>query len=419
MKNLLFAVVGLLLLGGCSDKKTEAGETNNPYLPIAELVIPREAVAGTIVTLQGVGFTEDCRIFLQLNGETENTPTKIVSFDDKSLCFTISPSLNMGFYIVVLRKDGKYHKIGGINVSVDNYLEEDFEIYALAGENQEIYPSSVSKQLKGTALANSSTLQGDGYFGSVVPLADGKVYYCGFNVLINPIRYEYKVSCYDAKTQTNIAYGLIPGLCAIGNINNELHLLTTTDSKLFNLYKYDKGAQTYVKTFDMSPFGVQRLLETDMAFEYHAASGNILLSGTIGKGEDIAQANFALNFNTGVVTSNGDNGSYRYWFSVVGEKLYCFATQIIEEIPMTKAMLITNPARWNLTGEGATLLTSIERTMFAKPAYSPITGLIYGLDNVDEPGAVLMFNTATDRFESKKWVNPGVACLFYADPIVD
>lgn len=418
MKNLLFAVVGLLLMGGCSDKKTEAGETNNPYLPIADLVIPREAVAGADVTLQGVGFTEDCRIFVQLNGETTNTPTKTVSFDDKSLCFTLPSSIGMGFYVVVLRKDGKYHKIGGINVRVDNYLEEDFEVYALAGEKQEVYPVSVSKQLKGTAFANSSTLQGD-YFGSVVALSDGKIYYCGFTVLINPIRYQYNVSFYDAKTQTNVTYGVIQGLCAIGNINNELYLLTTTDNKLYNLYKYEKGEQTFVKTFDMSPFGGKRLLENDMAFQYHAASGNILISGIIGEGTELAQANFALNFNTGVVTSNGDNGSYSYWFSVVEEKLYCFATEVIEEIPMTKAMLITNPARWNLTGEGATLLASIERTMFAKPAYSPITGLIYGMDDIEEPGAVLMFNTTNNRFESKKWVNPGVACLFYADPIVD
>lgn len=86
---------------------------------------------------------------------------------------------------------------------------------------------------------------------------------------------------------------------------------------------------------------------------------------------------------------------------------------------MTKALHITNPARWNLIGEGATLVSSIDRTMFVKPAYSPITGLIYALDDIETPGAVLMFNTATERFESKKWVNPGVASLFYAEPVVD
>lgn len=424
MRKIFFITLIITLLAGCSNKETGEVETN-PYRPIADLVIPREVLAGDEVTMLGRGFDDNCQILLKMNGESKTAVAKIISVDDRSLVFQTSGTIAVGFYTVLLRRDEKTTTLGGINVFSNVYNEADFEIYAVAGAEMQIFPVSVSRKTKGTMLPNSSTQLPKCINGALLPLPSGKIYFSGINteVVNGSVKTTYSMGSYDMNTAENKNLGEIAGFFALGNIDGELHILkNSTDKenrdKIYTLYKHIDGQETLVRTFDFSNFGSLPIYEYDQVFEYDAAAGVLLIAGNMGKGGEMAHSTFSMNLATGVVTSNGGSATSKYWFAYVDTKLYCFVTESVDYVTTTKVFVIDNIAKWSIVGvgSGVTYVATLPSSGFERPMYSPLTGMIYGLDDADESGAMLTFDPATGSFQSKKWINPGISALLYVTP---
>lgn len=418
MKRLLSLLSVCLLLAGCADEKTET-ESSNPYLPIAGLSIPRQATAGTEVAFEGRGFAADCRIFLQLNGETASTEVRVVHADEVSVRVAFPATLPTGFYAVILEQDGVRTRIGGINVSGDRYEADDFEIWVLAGERLEVYPASVSKQvIAEEPLPDSGTKDLD-FSGYVEALPDGMLYYASYGVYVVDgwIRELHNIGAYNMLTGERMAPRLIDDFFAMGQIDGKFHLLKTDirTNRIYTLCEWSEEGEREVATFDFSAFGSARILVPDQRFVCYPAERVLLVYGNMGTGESMAQSTFTLDLRTGEVFRTGNDANYRYAYAVAEEQLYCFAVQLEDgDVVGTKILRIDDVRRWSLGGEGAEELLFVPGTGFDLPVYSPKTGLFYGVNDPENPEAVLTFDPRTNTLAGKKWINPGIAGLFYA-----
>ena len=418
----------LLLLAGCSDSQ-QPGDDTNPYLPIAGLTIPRQGNAGEKVVLHGRGFTADNRIFLQRNGETEMTEAEVVHIDGTSLHFIVPDELHTGFYAVVLCRGEKMTRIGGINVLADSYEPGDFEIYVLAGEAMEVYPASVSKQvIAGTPLPDSRVKDLE-YSGYVEATPDGMLYSLSYqmDIVDGWLKDVYRLSAYDMQTGRRMAPRQLEtsrslnNFFAIGQIDGRFHLLQDdSEHRIYTLTEWSEESQRVVQTFDFSAYGSAYIISRSHKCIYYPAERVLLLCGNMGTGEDMVQSSFALDLETGYVYRTGNDANYRYSYEVADGLLYCFATELDRSedtdnyIIGTRVLLVDNVRDWTMGKSGATELAFISGVGFEAPVYSPVTGKIYGLDDVEEPGMLLTFDPQTGTFDGKKWINPGVGGIFYA-----
>ena len=129
----------------------------------------------------------------------------------------------------------------------------------------------------------------------------------------------------------------------------------------------------------------------------------------------MAQSTFTLDLQTGEVFRTGNDANYQYAYAVAEDRLYCFATQLDDgDVVGTKVLRIDDVRRWSLDGEGATELLSVSGTGFDLPVYSSETGMIYGVNDQESFGTLLTFDPRTNSIAGKKWINPGIAGLFYA-----
>lgn len=418
MKRLLTLLSVCLLVAGCADKQSET-DSYNPYLPIAGLTIPRQGTVGEEVMVQGRGFAADCRIFLLLNGETSSTEVQVVQADETSLRFTVPETLPTGFYVVILQQNGATTRIGGINISGDKYESGDFEIYVLTGERLEIYPASVSKQvIAQEPLPDSGTKDLD-YSGYVEALPDGMLYYTSYGVYVIDgwIKELHDIGTYNMRTGERTSPQQIEDFFAMGQIDGKFHLLKTDikENRIYTLVEWSETGEREVRTFDFSAFGSARILVPDQRFVYYPAERVLLVYGNMGQGDSMAQSTFTLDLQTGEVFRTGNNANYRYTYAVAEDRLYCFATQLDDgDAVGMKVLRIDDVRRWSLGGEGATELLSVSGTGFDFPVYSPETGLIYGVNDSESFGALLTFDLRTNSIAGKKWINPGIAGLFYA-----
>lgn len=420
MKRLLSLLSICLLLAGCTDKETEK-EQLNPYQPIAELTIPRQGTVGEEVAIQGRGFAADCRISLQLNGATSSTEVQVAHAGENSVRITVPDTLQTGFYVVILQQNGATTRIGGINISGDSYESDNFEIYVLAGEQLEVYPASVSKQvIADTPLPDSRTkdLQFSGY---VEALPDGMLYYAshGFDE-VSYLKEVYAIGVYNMLTGERTTPIQIENFFVMGQIDGKFHLLKTDIKKnrIYTLVEWSASEEREIQKFDFTAFGSARILVPDQRFVYYPAEQVLLVYGNMSQGESTAQSTFTLDLQTGEVFRTGNNANYRYAYAVVEDRLYCFATQLDEgDAVGTKVLQIDDVRQWSIGGKGAEELLSVSGTGFERPVYSPVTGMIYGVnvnnDN-DSFETLLTFDPQTNRFAEKKWINPGIAGLFYA-----
>lgn len=418
MKRLLSLLSVCLLLSGCADKQTEQGHSN-PYLPIAGLTIPRQGTVGEEVTMQGRGFAADCRIFLLLNGETSSTEVQVVHADETSVRFTIPGTLPTGFYVVILQQNGTTTRIGGINISGDSYEPGDFEIYVLAGERLEVYPASVSKQVVADEPLPDSGVKDLDFSGYVEALPDGMLYYTSYGVYVIDgwIKELYDIGSYNMLTGERTPPRQIEDFFAMGQIDGKFHLLKTDikENRIYTLVEWSASGEREVRTFDFSAFGSARILVPDQRFVYYPAERVLLVYGNMGQGDSMAQSTFTLDLQTGEVFRTGNDANYQYAYAVAEDRLYCFATQLDDgDVVGTKVLRIDDVRRWSLDGEGATELLSVSGTGFDLPVYSSETGMIYGVNDQESFGTLLTFDPRTNSIAGKKWINPGIAGLFYA-----
>ncbi len=417
MKRLLSLLSICLLLAGCADKETEK-EQLNPYRPIAGLTIPRQGLVGEEVAIQGHGFAADCRISLQLNGATSSTEVQVTHADENSVRITVPETLRTGFYAVILQQNGATTRIGGINILGDRYEQGDFEIYVLAGEQLKVYPASVSKQvIAGTPLPDSGTKDLD-YSGYVEALPDGMLYYAshGFDE-VPYLKEVYDIGAYNMLTGKRTTPRQIEDFFAIGQIDGKFHLLKTDikENRIYTLVEWSASEEREIQKFDFTAFGSARILVPDQRFVYYPAERVLLVYGNMGQGESMAQSTFTLDLQTGEVFRTGNNANYRYAYAVAEDRLYCFATQLDEgDAVGTKALRIDDVRQWSIGGEGAEELLSVSGTGFECPVYSPVTGMIYGVNDSESFETLLTFDPRTNRFAEKKWIKPGIAGLFYA-----
>lgn len=418
MKRLLSLLSICLLLAGCADKETEK-EQLNPYRPIAELTIPRQGSVGEEVAIQGHGFAADCRISLQLNGATSSTEVQVVHADENSVRIAVPDTLQTGFYAVILQQNGATTRIGGINISGDSYEPGDFEIYVLAGEQLEVYPASVSKQIiAGEPLPDSGTKDLD-FSGYVEALPDGMLYYSSHGVYVVDgwIKELYDIGAYNMLTGVRTTPRQIEDFFAMGQIDGKFHLLKTDikENRIYTLVEWSASDEREIRKFDFTAFGSARILVPDQRFVYYPAEQVLLVYGNMGQGESMAQSTFTLDLQTGEVFRTGDNADYRYAYAVAENRLYCFATQLDDgDAVGTKVLRIDDVRRWSIGGEGAMELLSISGTGFDCPVYSPKTGMIYGVNDSESFETLLTFDPQTNSFAEKKWIKPGIAGLFYA-----
>ena len=413
MKRLLSLLSICLLLAGCADKETEK-EQLNPYRPIAGLTIPRQGSVGEEVAIQGHGFAADCRISLQLNGATSSTEVQVVHADENSVRIAVPDTLQTGFYAVILQQNGATTRIGGINISGDSY-----EIYVLAGEQLEVYPASVSKQIiAGEPLPDSGTKDLD-FSGYVEALPDGMLYYASHGVYVVDgwIKELYDIGAYNMLTGDRTTPRQIEDFFAMGQIDGKFHLLKTDIKKnrIYTLVEWSASEEREIQKFDFTAFGSARILVPDQRFVYYPAEQVLLVYGNMGQGESMAQSTFTLDLQTGEVFRTGNNADYRYAYAVAENRLYCFATQLDDgDAVGTKVLRIDDVRRWSIGGEGAVELLSVSGTGFECPVYSPKTGMIYGVNDSESFETLLTFDPQTNRFAEKKWIKPGIAGLFYA-----
>lgn len=407
-----------LLLAGCDDKETEK-EQLNPYRPIAELTIPRQGTAGEEVAIQGRGFAADCRISLQLNGATSSTEVQVAHADENSVRITVPETLQTGFYVVILQQNGATTRIGGINISSDRYEPGDFEIYVLAGEQLEVYPASVSKQvIADTPLPDSGTKDLD-FSGYVEALPDGMLYYASHGVYVVDgwIKELYDIGAYNMLTGVRTTPRQIEDFFAMGQIDGKFHLLKTDikENRIYTLVEWSASDEQEIRKFDFTAFGSTRILVPDQRFVYYPAEQVLLVYGNMGQGESMAQSTFTLDLLTGEVFRTGNNANYRYAYAVAEDRLYCFATQLDDGDAIgTKVLRIDDVRRWSIGSEGAVELLSVSGTGFDCPVYSPKTGMIYGVNDSESFETLLTFDPLTNHFAEKKWIKPGIAGLFYA-----
>lgn len=85
-KWLVIWILAVVSFAACSDDKEDPIDDTDPFLPIAQLEIPKQQLVGTDITVYGKGFDAECSILLQLNGG-DTFSTEIVEVSGDSVVF--------------------------------------------------------------------------------------------------------------------------------------------------------------------------------------------------------------------------------------------------------------------------------------------------------------------------------------------
>lgn len=410
MKKYLFIFCLVAFLGACSDDNDKVLE-KDPFLPVTGLDIPKKEFVETEVTIKGQGFMPDCEIWLQYNGG-ESTKMEVVSVTDAGVVFKV-PLMDAGFYVVILKQEGKEYRIGGINLLLYNLTEEDIEAYGVYGDiSADIRPVSISKKIVGQPIFKTR----EGYdFGGVVT-TPGKVY-CSYYTpewISQPGKpsmtlLKYNICVYDFATKElkTIELEHQYEYFAMGVIDGKLHLLLTSDYSIYRLVELDDdGNETPVMDFDLTAISGKRMSEFDNKFEYDEAGNNILLTGQSLSGSDLQQFAWALNLTTGEVRSNGGDPTVHYFLVDCEGVFYCFA-RIGDDVFDTPVLRLKTPWEWSYNDASLKvgLLAGIN---FESPVYDPSKKVIYG---VGEDETVMTFDPAKNTIV-KKWVKSGMMRVF-------
>ncbi len=408
MKNLWLIIYLLVVLAACSDED-HAKEEGFLFTPIAELNIPVRVNVEEEVYIHGKGFAADCEIWLQLNGG-DKIQADMVRVDENGVAFTVAVA-NSGFYVVILVQGGKEYRIGGINLVANDLDPDQIEVYAVRGEMAPVvYPLSVSGKTVGKPLFE---MRSGYYFGASVSTEQGKVYYSGFDsrydAATQTSKMVYYIDYYDTRTQEK---GAIPTprvneYFAMGLINNELHVLFTSDQENFDLVKLlDNGTSTVVHTFPLAALA-GKIWSDGLTF-VHDPQREVLYLNAYLKGENPAGKTYVLDLNTGNAKVM-DGGSKRFSTLMVGNEVYYFCRELMDEDNyITTLWHPVDPLNWSFNDPGI-LMGTLEKIEFNSPFYNAEKQVFYG---IGEDEVIYTWNPASPAAKPTQWVKTGCEYLF-------
>lgn len=95
----------------------------DPNMPVTSLLLPKDPVApGAEVVIQGIGFANNCEIWLQKGEESQKMTITATNTDVK---FTLPGNFAADVYTVVLKQDGKEWTLGEITVEAKAVVERN------------------------------------------------------------------------------------------------------------------------------------------------------------------------------------------------------------------------------------------------------------------------------------------------------
>ncbi|MGL5681587.1 MAG: hypothetical protein ACRDDZ_00865 [Marinifilaceae bacterium] len=406
MRKIIYLLI-LLLSIACTTEKNDA--VYEYVGPIAGLQIPKSHLSGTELRITGSGFVETSEILLQLNGADQAEVTERIQADEDGITVRI-PSLQMGFYIILLRQDGKEYKIGGINLYTDEMLAEDVELYGIYGQRVlDIRPVSVSKRQIGEPLFS---LPSDFMFGAGFMIGE-KLYYSYYDLgrIPNPggigstMVGFYQLGCYNTQ---NTELKAIPwenpeSYIAMGILKGKLHVLSTVDFKTYVLQSVsDDGDKEEIATFDFAHLGAELFLEQDGKFQYVESENAILVEGMMGRGEAIRYMACVLDIDAGTVRSVGEGGSLSYCSLIINQTVLYFG---VDE-NSTTVFRIPDIYNWSFL-DVSLRETVIKNHVLYSPIYSKDNGVVYMLRNED----VVMYNPELKELVGGKWISSGLSAI--------
>ena len=408
MKNLWLIMCLLAVFTACSDEE-RVGDDGFLFTPITGLNIPVRVNVEEEVYVEGKGFAADCEIWLQLNGG-DKIQADVVRVDENGVTFTVAVA-NSGFYAVILVQGGKEYRIGGINLVTNDLEPDQIEAYAVRGEMAPVvYPVSVSGKTVGKPLFE---MRSGYYFGTAVSTAQGKVYYSGFDsrydATTQMTKMVYYIDYYDTRTQKRgtVSTSRVNEYFAMGLIEDELHVLFTSDQENFDLVKLgDDGTSTLVHTFPLASLA-GKIWSDGLTFVHDPQRGVIYLNAYL-KGENPVGKSYVLDLNTGNAKVM-DGGSKRFSTLLVDGEVYYFCRELMDED--NYMMTIWHPAdplNWNFNDPVA-LVGTLEKMEFNSPFYNSEKHVFYG---IGEDEVIYTWNPASPTAKPSQWVKTGCEYLF-------
>lgn len=95
----------------------------DPNMPVTSLLLPKDPVApGAEVVIQGIGFANNCEIWLQKGEESQKMAITATNTDVK---FTLPGNFAADVYTVILKQDGKEWTLGEITVEAQAVVERN------------------------------------------------------------------------------------------------------------------------------------------------------------------------------------------------------------------------------------------------------------------------------------------------------
>lgn len=95
----------------------------DPNMPVTSLLLPKDPVSpGAEVVIQGIGFANNCEIWLQKGEESQKMTITATNTDVK---FTLPGNFAADVYTVVLKQDGKEWTLGEITVKAQAVVERN------------------------------------------------------------------------------------------------------------------------------------------------------------------------------------------------------------------------------------------------------------------------------------------------------
>ncbi len=419
-KWLVIWILAVVSFAACSDDKEDPIDDTDPFLPIAQLEIPKQQLVGTDITVYGKGFDVECSILLQLNGG-DTFSTEIVEVSGDSVVFRPLEELETGFYIIILQKGGKQYRIGGINLYSDTLGEDDMEAYAVAKNTNGFgfYPVSVSKQLKGELLFNFGNNSSEYYGGLII----GQTFYHASFVSKDVVEYPftrvysfYSIGSYDFETGEQVTLmNEERGLVGMGEINGSLHIIQLDYTEnIYRLKKWENGGFVEVKSFTA---GGTELITLNSGIFLHDVDQNTLLMGVYDMAGLTESFAWKLDMNVAnwQLTRFGGTSDIDYNFVQVGEEIYVVGARSVvtneetgEEAYTSYIFKPANPANWVFnTGD---VVSTFENSLFTAPCYNADKEVIYLISEDDQ--TVNTYDIQKEQLTGGKWVNSSIYGLF-------
>ena len=399
--------LAVVFFTACSDEENSVDNTD-PFLPVAELDIPKQQLAGSEVTIYGKGFEQNCSIVLQLNGGAQFTVEMVEVREDRVVFKT--GDLDAGFYVVILKQVDKSYRIGGLNLYKDELEPEDIEAYGIVAENGlDLYPVSVSKKIKGEKLFSLGSADHEYYGGVVI----GEVYYYATYIVqwqegTSKTWREFTIGYYDFRTGTqHLLQENMKGLVAMGNIEDEFYMIRRVDELYCLMKATDDGSFIEVSRFAAG--GGELITINDGVFMYDKTR-NMLVMGVYDMSKETQKLAWKLPLDYPELSTLGGTSDIQYHFVDCGGMIYVTGERVVDnDTGETEAYVFKpdDPTNWQFSS--VSLLNKFKNAAFTAPSYNKEKEVIYGIDDNE---TVITYDVQKNQLVGGKWVNSGLYGLF-------